>query len=121
MTATTDGSPGSPTQRTPSASSTSEPDPVPSGGTEAAAQRAVQRAADHLLARQHPDGWWKGDLETNVTMDAEDLLLRQFLGIQDGPTTAATKREQSAVVNTVADDPVQWFVPIQRTLQFDIS
>ena len=83
MTATTDGSPGTPTHRTPSASSASEPDPVPPGGTEAAAQRAVQRAADHLLARQHPDGWWKGDLETNVTMDAEDLLLRQFLGIRD--------------------------------------
>ena len=53
-------------------------------------QRAVQRAADHLLARQHPDGWWKGDLETNVTMDAEDLLLRQFLGIRDERVTAAS-------------------------------
>jgi squalene-hopene/tetraprenyl-beta-curcumene cyclase len=52
----------------------------------------VQRAADHLLARQHPDGWWKGDLETNVTMDAEDLLLRQFLGIQDASVTAASAR-----------------------------
>ncbi|WP_327288020.1 squalene--hopene cyclase [Streptomyces sp. NBC_01198] len=92
MTATTDGSPGTPTHRTPSASSTSDPDPVPAGDTEAAAQRAVQRAADHLLARQHPDGWWKGDLETNVTMDAEDLLLRQFLGIQDARTTAASAR-----------------------------
>ncbi|MEU6851676.1 squalene--hopene cyclase [Actinacidiphila alni] len=92
MTATTDGSPGTPDHRTPSASSTSEPDPVPADGTEAAAQRAVQRAADHLLARQHPDGWWKGDLETNVTMDAEDLLLRQFLGIQDERITAASAR-----------------------------
>lgn len=92
MTATTDGSPGTPTHRTPSASSTSEPDPVPADGTEAAAQRAVERGAEHLLTRQHPDGWWKGDLETNVTMDAEDLLLRQFLGIQDAATTAATAR-----------------------------
>src|SRR4051812_48788336 len=92
MTATTDGSPGTPTHRTPSASSTSEPDPVPADGTEAAAQRAVQRAADHLLSRQNPDGWWKGDLETNVTMDAEDLLLRQFLGVQDDRTTGAAAR-----------------------------
>jgi squalene-hopene/tetraprenyl-beta-curcumene cyclase len=45
------------------------------------ARVAVDRARAHLEARQHPDGWWKGDLKTNVTMDAEDLLLRQFLGI----------------------------------------
>jgi squalene-hopene/tetraprenyl-beta-curcumene cyclase len=56
------------------------------------AERAARRAADHMLARQHPDGWWKGDLETNVTMDAEDLLLRQFLGVQDDRTTAASAR-----------------------------
>jgi squalene-hopene/tetraprenyl-beta-curcumene cyclase len=42
---------------------------------------AVKRAREHLLERQSPDGWWKGELRTNVTMDAEDLLLRQFLGI----------------------------------------
>jgi squalene-hopene/tetraprenyl-beta-curcumene cyclase len=30
---------------------------------------------------QDERGWWKGELQTNVTMDAEDLLLRQFLGI----------------------------------------
>ncbi|MEV7611799.1 squalene--hopene cyclase [Streptomyces sp. NPDC089799] len=50
---------------------------------------AVGRATAHLLARQDPAGWWKGDLQTNVTMDAEDLLLRQFLGIRDEPTTRA--------------------------------
>jgi squalene-hopene/tetraprenyl-beta-curcumene cyclase len=42
---------------------------------------ATMRARDHLVGRQAPDGWWKGELRTNVTMDAEDLLLRQFLGI----------------------------------------
>jgi squalene-hopene/tetraprenyl-beta-curcumene cyclase len=44
-------------------------------------EQTVRRAQDHLLARQDPAGWWKGELATNVTMDAEDLLLRQFLGI----------------------------------------
>lgn len=44
---------------------------------------ALARARDYLLGRQHPAGWWKGELRTNVTMDAEDLLLRQFLGILD--------------------------------------
>ncbi|WP_375475586.1 squalene--hopene cyclase [uncultured Jatrophihabitans sp.] len=42
---------------------------------------AVARAQQHLRDRQAPAGWWKGELRTNVTMDAEDLLLRQFLGI----------------------------------------
>ncbi|WP_175409844.1 squalene--hopene cyclase [Streptomyces sp. TRM64462] len=58
----------------------------------AAAARATRRAVEHLLARQHDEGWWKGDLETNVTMDAEDLLLREFLGIRDAPTTEAAAR-----------------------------
>ncbi len=45
-------------------------------------------ARDHLLSLQHPAGWWKGELETNVTMDAEDMLLRQFLGIRDDDVSA---------------------------------
>ncbi|WP_374109054.1 squalene--hopene cyclase [Streptomyces sp. CC228A] len=52
----------------------------------------MRRATAHLLALQDAEGWWKGDLETNVTMDAEDLLLREFLGVRDGPTTAAAAR-----------------------------
>jgi squalene-hopene/tetraprenyl-beta-curcumene cyclase len=43
---------------------------------------ALERAVAHLRSRQHADGWWKGALDTNVTMDAEDLLLREFLGIR---------------------------------------
>ncbi|MBH1934241.1 squalene--hopene cyclase [Streptomyces sp. AV19] len=57
-----------------------------------AAERAVRRAADHLLAAQDDEGWWKAPLETNVTMDAEDLMFRQFLGIQDERLTTATGR-----------------------------
>jgi squalene-hopene/tetraprenyl-beta-curcumene cyclase len=50
---------------------------------------ALERGARRLLAMQHGDGWWKGDLETNVTMDAEDLLLREFLGIRTPERTRA--------------------------------
>ncbi|MGH8918185.1 MAG: squalene--hopene cyclase, partial [Actinomycetes bacterium] len=46
-----------------------------------AVETARDRARDRLRAQQHPGGWWKGELETNVTMDAEDLLLRHFLNI----------------------------------------
>src|SRR5579871_160093 len=49
---------------------------------------ALERACEHLLARQHRDGWWKGELQTNVTMDAEDMLLREFLGIREESGTA---------------------------------
>ena len=48
-------------------------------GTAAAA--ALRHARERLVALQAPAGWWKGELRTNVTMDAEDLLLRHFLGI----------------------------------------
>ena len=49
---------------------------------------ALRRATDRLLDEQDAAGWWKGELETNVTMDAEDLLLRQFLGILTPPVAA---------------------------------
>ena len=45
------------------------------------AARALGLARDHLLGLQHQEGWWKGEVETNVTIEAEDLLLRYFLGI----------------------------------------
>jgi len=53
---------------------------------------ALQRARRHLLSLQAPEGWWKGELQTNVTMDAEDMLLREFLGIRE-----AAASERSAV------------------------
>src|SRR5262245_12807246 len=59
---------------------------------EEVAASATKRSVDYLLSLQDADGWWKGDLETNVTMDAEDLLLRQFLGIRTDEETAATAK-----------------------------
>ena len=53
------------------------------------AERAASLAVRDLLSRQHAEGWWKGDLACSVTSDAEDLLLRQFLGILDEKTTHA--------------------------------
>ncbi|MEU5025435.1 squalene--hopene cyclase [Streptomyces milbemycinicus] len=67
------------------------PEPI-EPATLALAREATARATRHLLDRQDEQGWWKGDLETNVTMDAEDLLLRQFLGIQDPATLEAAAR-----------------------------
>src|SRR5919205_2406013 len=46
----------------------------------------VERAAERLLSLQHPDGWWKGELESNATMIAEHLFLLHFLGLREAET-----------------------------------
>jgi squalene-hopene/tetraprenyl-beta-curcumene cyclase len=46
----------------------------------------VERAAERLLSLQDPDGWWKGELESNATMIAEHLFLLHFLGLRDVET-----------------------------------
>ncbi len=58
----------------------------------AAVRTALDRATSYLLSVQHDEGWWQGELETNVTMDAEDLLFREFLGIRSPEQTAASAR-----------------------------
>jgi squalene-hopene/tetraprenyl-beta-curcumene cyclase len=55
--------------------------------TRSEAKLALERACEHLLAQQDSAGWWKGELQTNVTMDAEDMLLREFLGIRKADET----------------------------------
>ncbi|MFB9905964.1 squalene--hopene cyclase [Allokutzneria oryzae] len=56
------------------------------------ASQALAAAVADLRGRQHPDGYWKGELASNVTMDAEDLLLREFLGIRQHQQTQETAR-----------------------------
>ncbi len=53
---------------------------------------AIERARRHLLDLQNPAGWWKGELESNVTIEAEDLFLRRYLGILDRGTAERTAR-----------------------------
>ena len=48
--------------------------------------RTVEAGAERLLALQHPEGWWKGELESNATMIAEHLFLLHFLGLRDPET-----------------------------------
>jgi squalene-hopene/tetraprenyl-beta-curcumene cyclase len=58
----------------------------------ARARRTTERATDYLLSLQDETGWWKGNLQTNVTMDAEDLMLRQFLGLLTEEITVPAAR-----------------------------
>ena len=46
----------------------------------------VERATERLFSLQHPEGWWKGELESNATMIAEHLFLLHFLGLRDAET-----------------------------------
>src|SRR6202165_2903152 len=52
------------------------------------AEVALERACEHLLSLQDEAGWWRGELQTNVTMDAEDMLLREFLGVRRADESA---------------------------------
>jgi len=61
-------------------------------GSRRDARSALTAAVGHLRGLQAPAGWWKGELATNVTMDAEDLLLREFLGIRTEQETIEAAR-----------------------------
>jgi squalene-hopene/tetraprenyl-beta-curcumene cyclase len=43
----------------------------------------IRRSQDYFLRTQNQDGYWVGELETNVCMAAEYLLLTHFLGARD--------------------------------------
>jgi squalene-hopene/tetraprenyl-beta-curcumene cyclase len=69
-------------------------------------QMALELACGHLLSLQDPAGWWQGELQTNVTMDAEDMLLREFLGVRRADETersAAWIRSQQRADGTWAN------------------
>ena len=70
------------------------------------AQVALGLARERLLSLQDEAGWWQGELQTNVTMDAEDMLLREFLGIRRADWTersAAWIRSQQRADGTWAN------------------
>jgi squalene-hopene/tetraprenyl-beta-curcumene cyclase len=70
------------------------------------AQQALNAGRAHLLSLQDERGWWRGELQTNVTMDAEDMLLREFLGIRQADETersAAWIRSQQRADGTWAN------------------
>ena len=70
------------------------------------ARVALELARERLLALQQEGGWWQGELQTNVTMDAEDMLLREFLGVREQEGTrrsAAWIRSQQRADGTWAN------------------
>jgi squalene-hopene/tetraprenyl-beta-curcumene cyclase len=57
--------------------------------TTAALEASVARAADALLADQHPDGYWLYQLEADATIPAEYVLLGHYLGETPKPELEA--------------------------------
>src|SRR4030095_9064822 len=53
----------------------------------------VERATERLFSLQHPDGWWKGELESNATMIAAHLFLLHFLAPRDTETARLLANE----------------------------
>src|SRR3990172_12732044 len=46
-------------------------------------EQTINRSQGYFLRTQHPDGYWWGELESNVCMAAEYLLLTHFMGVAD--------------------------------------
>jgi squalene-hopene/tetraprenyl-beta-curcumene cyclase len=72
-----------------------EPGPAP-----AVAADAVQRATRLLLARQDADGWWTARPAGDGCLDAEALLLREFLGIRTAAQTSAAAQQLRSLQRT---------------------
>ena len=50
--------------------------------TETRLDAAIEGATARLLELQHPDGYWVGELESNVTMTAQHLFWHHVLGLR---------------------------------------
>jgi len=50
--------------------------------TETRLDAAIEAATNRLLELQHPDGYWVGELESNVTMTAQHLFWHHVLGLR---------------------------------------
>src|SRR4029079_12578798 len=53
---------------------------------------SVERARRSLLARQHPDGHWVGELQGDTILESEFILLKAFLGREGDADVAACAR-----------------------------
>lgn len=63
-------------------------------------RQTLDRAVQWLLEHQDEEGWWCGELETNVTMTAEHVLLFRFLNlslepIKDGAIRHILKQQRN--------------------------
>jgi squalene-hopene/tetraprenyl-beta-curcumene cyclase len=70
--------------------------------------RGLDAGIGRLLELQKPDGWWVGELESNVTMTAQHLFFLEFLRIRDDETTRRCANELLARQNGNGLWPIYW-------------
>jgi len=58
-----------------------------------AAAAVVQRVSQLLLARQDGQGWWSGRSDSDVTLEAEALLVAEVLGTRTPEVTSAAAQQ----------------------------
>ncbi len=79
-------------------------------------QRAIERATDALLARQHDDGHWLFELEADATIPAEYVLLRHYLG---EPVDAALEAKIAVYLRRIQGTHGGW--PLFADGDLDVS
>ena len=72
---------------------------------------ALQQGTDHLLSEQADDGYWWGELESNVTMAAEHILLERFLGSYDTERESRIRRYILSLQKEDGSWPIYWDGP----------
>jgi squalene-hopene/tetraprenyl-beta-curcumene cyclase len=79
-------------------------------------QRAIDRATEALLARQHHDGHWLFELEADATIPAEYVLLRHYLG---EPVDAALEAKVAVYLRRIQGAHGGW--PLFADGDLDVS
>jgi len=79
-------------------------------------QRAIERATEALLARQHDDGHWLFELEADATIPAEYVLLRHYLG---EPVDAALEAKIAVYLRRIQGKHGGW--PLFADGDLDVS
>jgi squalene-hopene/tetraprenyl-beta-curcumene cyclase len=81
-----------------------------------AAREASERAADLLVARQAPDGYWCGELLADVSLEADYVLLELWLhppeqGVWNPPSKRRLEKACRRILSQQMNDGGWWIFP----------
>src|SRR5713226_894351 len=70
----------------------------------AALPQAVQKAANHLLSQQYPDGFWWAELTADTTLESDYILLQLWMHPpKDGVWNPPTRELVGKAVQSILD------------------
>src|SRR6266852_9824917 len=69
----------------------------------AALPQAVQKAANHLLSQQYPDGFWWAELTADTTLESDYILLQLWMhppkdGVWNPPTRPLIEKAAQSIL-----------------------